>query len=298
MAVLEPLHRLVFLGLISMADDKGRLVDSVRMINGFIFPFTDDDSRESIEILTRLKRVLRYTSESGQKLIQITNWEAHQRVTNPSPYNLPAPPPEAVEGQTVMDLSVDPNENLDTSSVDPQSTITIYDHDLRSTNNSRKADQRPSFEGEFDEFWNRYPLKVGKKAALKAYQARRREGIEQADILEGLTRYLAYKEASQERHHNPSTFLGPNHWFAEEWLITEELAAKRNGNAGVGDSRLEDKFKGVWQPDIRERPKRDGSEEEPEQSPPKEKPKPERAKPPDRESQRATLRRMQQEGTR
>ena len=107
------------------------------------------------------------------------------------------------------------------------------------------------FEGEFSTFWTRYPLKVGKKAALKAYQARRRAGATAEEILEGLTRYLAFKKATGERHHNPATFLGPNEWVREPWTIPEaEAAPERKGN---GEILVDGKFKRVWKPEIRER---------------------------------------------
>ena len=51
LAPLTPVDRLVFLGLISQADDAGRLVDSVRMLDGLLFPYTDDSSVESLETL-------------------------------------------------------------------------------------------------------------------------------------------------------------------------------------------------------------------------------------------------------
>lgn len=91
---LPPIHRLVFLGLISQADDAGRLVDNVRTLDGLLFPETKDSCADSLAILAELERIVRYRSPSGQRLIQIRNWEEHQKVKNPSPYVLPAPPKE------------------------------------------------------------------------------------------------------------------------------------------------------------------------------------------------------------
>lgn len=92
LAPLPPSTRLVFLGLISMADDAGRVVDSVKTVDGFIFPETDDSAREALDTLASLGRILRYKSESGQRLIQITGWRDHQKVDRPSAHVLPAPP--------------------------------------------------------------------------------------------------------------------------------------------------------------------------------------------------------------
>ena len=242
---LSPLDRLVFLGLISQADDAGRLVDSPRMLNGLLFPYTDDDCSGSLETLARLSRVLRYTSNSGQQLLQIVGWSHHQRVDNPSSYTLPGPSPEAIAGETLSEPSRDSREKLTTVSRNPSVPIL----DLGSTTN----DLLCAFEKDFSTFWERYPLKVGRKAALKAYQARRRAGAKPEDILEGLTRYLAFKASTQERHHNPATFLGPNEWWTEPWTIPEAKTAEEKRGNGPGECTVDPKFKRTWAPVITER---------------------------------------------
>jgi hypothetical protein len=131
LAPLEPLTRLVFLGLISMSDDAGRLLDSVKMIDAFIFPETDDSSRESLEILTRLSRIMRYTSPSGQKLIQIVNWTSHQKVNNPNKYVLPPPTSQDAAVARVTPSDGNPPENV--LRVSGDSLITT--NDQRSTTN-------------------------------------------------------------------------------------------------------------------------------------------------------------------
>lgn len=92
LAPLPAIDRLVFIGLISQADDAGRLVDNPRMLDGLIFPHTDESCRQSLETLNQLGRIIRYKSDSGQKLIQIVGWKKHQNVQKPSSYVLPEPP--------------------------------------------------------------------------------------------------------------------------------------------------------------------------------------------------------------
>lgn len=89
-ALLPALTRLVFLGLISQADDAGRLVDNVKLLDGLLFPYTDDTCAEALDDLARTERIIRYRSSSGQPLIQVANWEKHQKVDKPSRYVLPA----------------------------------------------------------------------------------------------------------------------------------------------------------------------------------------------------------------
>lgn len=80
---MDAITRLVFLGLISMADDAGRVIDSIRAIDGFIFPQTEDSCRESIEILVEAERLERGITASGQAILQIVNWH-HQKIDKPN----------------------------------------------------------------------------------------------------------------------------------------------------------------------------------------------------------------------
>lgn len=83
LAPMDPLTRLVFLGLISMADDAGRLLDSVKLIDGVLFAHTDDSSREPLANLARAGRITRGMTASGQRVIQINGWR-HQKVDHPN----------------------------------------------------------------------------------------------------------------------------------------------------------------------------------------------------------------------
>lgn len=93
LSALDSRTRLVFIGLISMADDAGRLPDSMKHIDGFIFPHTDESSREAIEKLSQMRRILRYTASNGQRCIQLVNWHRHQKVDNPGKNVLPGATP-------------------------------------------------------------------------------------------------------------------------------------------------------------------------------------------------------------
>ena len=134
LAVLEPITRLVFLALISMADDAGRLVDNLKLIDGFVFPETADTAEASLDVLARSSRICRYTSASGQKLIQIRNWERHQKVDHPNKYVLPAPTAEDLAPPPTP-LSRRSGEHVARTSRDVRDTT----NDQRSTTNDLKT---------------------------------------------------------------------------------------------------------------------------------------------------------------
>lgn len=67
--------------------------------------------------------------------------------------------------------------------------------------------------GEFETFWQAYPLKVGKLAAQREYQrARKVHGATQADILAGIERYKKGKPAYADWAH-ARTWLHQGRWM-------------------------------------------------------------------------------------
>jgi len=131
LAPLPVIDRFVFLGLICMADDKGRLVDNVRTIDALIFPESPDvSSAASIDKLVALGRIRRGVTESGQKLIEVVNFTRHQLIQHPAKYNLPPIVTQVVPQPQVANVSCDPHETLMRTAGESPETLT---HDLRSS---------------------------------------------------------------------------------------------------------------------------------------------------------------------
>lgn len=128
LAPLDPVTRLVFLGLIAMADDAGRVLDNVRIVDAFVFPETEDSSREALATLSRIGRIERGRTNSGQRVIQIVNWKRHQRVDHP---NLAAALPEIVDVEGVTEIP----EGLANDSREIREPLAPHIYDLRSTTN-------------------------------------------------------------------------------------------------------------------------------------------------------------------
>lgn len=87
--------RLLFLGLVTQADDDGRLVGAPSLIRSQIFPF---DSRLT---LTRVKSWLEELQKAGlivlyehnkNPYIALPKWGNHQKINRPRPSKLPPPP--------------------------------------------------------------------------------------------------------------------------------------------------------------------------------------------------------------
>jgi hypothetical protein len=224
LAPCDPLTRLVFLGLISMADDCGRLLDNVKVIDAFIFPESDHSSHEALMRLSGMARIRRGKTSSGQKIIQIVNWDAHQKVQHP---NLKGSLPEIVDGQALTR----PHEPLMNGSGGAREPLTPHTNDLHTndqrptTNDLHTNDQKHTVAAlpAFEKAWATYPNRQGsnpKPRAEKAWRARIREGVDPEAMLAGLQRYRDYLELTDTAPRfvlQAATFFGPDRLWEDEW---------------------------------------------------------------------------------
>lgn len=97
LAEIDPLGRLLFAGLWTIADREGRLEDRVKKIKAKILPYDDCDVDHLLDELAKREFILRYEVD-GNHYIQITNFLKHQ---NPHHMEAPSeiPPPEGVKNK-------------------------------------------------------------------------------------------------------------------------------------------------------------------------------------------------------
>lgn len=227
LAPCDALTRLVFLGLLSMSDDTGRVVDSIRAIDGFIFPMTDDTAGPSLVVLQQIQRIARGQTESGQQIIQIVNWNKHQKIDKP---NLAAALP-ALSTKRRRKIG-DPSARTTPKFAD---TSTLHTNDLRPTTN----DQRPTttrgkkprgasevVDGDFEAAWTAYPQRGGgnsKAAAQRKWMALRIADVPAADLLGAVQRYARFATATgkvgTELVMQASRFFGPDESWREQWTL-------------------------------------------------------------------------------
>jgi hypothetical protein len=90
---LGPWERLLFIGLITMADDDGRLLALPTAIAGRVFPWDASAAGKVAGWLRRVAQVdlvLLYQCE-GIDYIQIRSWSSHQKINRKVDSRLPAP---------------------------------------------------------------------------------------------------------------------------------------------------------------------------------------------------------------
>ena len=167
LAEVSPLGRLLFIGLWCLADREGRLEDRPKRIKVEVLPFDDADVEELLEQLSQRGFIQRYEVD-GTRLIQVTAFARHQS-------------PHVREAPSVLPV---PEHGSPAATPAPE----------RPTEPPRQPRAR-SPEGQvpdgFEAFWQRYPRKVAKRDAQKAWS-----GLKPSEQLQGLI-VQALDQASQ-----------------------------------------------------------------------------------------------------
>lgn len=112
------------------------------------------------------------------------------------------------------------------------------------------GEPKDEYPPEFEELWADYPKRAGgnpKKAALKAWKARIRSGVDPQAIADGVARYARYcavtGKLNTEFVKQASTFLGPDEHYLTDWSppgeFQEESFTEVDYSKGVtADGRL------------------------------------------------------------
>jgi hypothetical protein len=90
---LGPWERLLFVGLITMADDEGRLRALPSAIAGHIFPYDELTPPKILKWLGSIADaglIHRYRA-GATDYVQILGWAKHQKINRPAPSSLPPP---------------------------------------------------------------------------------------------------------------------------------------------------------------------------------------------------------------
>src|SRR6187455_2984256 len=88
--------RLLFIGMISHADDEGIGIGSAKVLKRAVFGFDEHMSDEIVEalmqeIVEKMPNVLYYEVE-GRQYFFFKNWKRYQRLHSPTPTKYPLPP--------------------------------------------------------------------------------------------------------------------------------------------------------------------------------------------------------------
>jgi hypothetical protein len=107
---LEPLTRLLFIGMWTLADREGRMDDKPKQIKMKLLPSDNHDIEQALQDLTDLNFIVRYSVE-GKNYIQIRSFAKHQKTHHQEPAScIPACTSENL--RTTSEISRTTSENL------------------------------------------------------------------------------------------------------------------------------------------------------------------------------------------
>ena len=185
-AALTIEDRLLFIGLWSYVDDNGVGVDRVPVIAAELF--ADDLSRDPRETLSRVSEGIGRLSEQGlvqrysdgsKDYLSITNWERHQRIDKPNKPRYPLPTSENVEIRETLathsrDIRETPapgtGEQGNRGAGEQGKNTCSSDDERGGSNQANEPEPVNSYPQAFEDWWNLYPRKQGKRKALNEWR--------------------------------------------------------------------------------------------------------------------------------
>ena len=154
-------HRLLFIGLWTIADRDGRLDDRPKQVKIKLFPADSLDVDAGLQALHDLGFILRY-EVAGLRFIQVLNWRKHQQPHFKEKAST-IPAPDKHEAFPVTASEQNPRQDVGKPEAGPKPAALIPDSlqsDSLRTEKSGKPDR-----AEFAEFWKAYPRKEAKDRA-------------------------------------------------------------------------------------------------------------------------------------
>ncbi|MBA7560204.1 hypothetical protein ES708_01826 [subsurface metagenome] len=112
---LSPIERLLFVGMISYADDEGRLLADPAFLRSKIFPYDDFNLEQIISMRDHVLETnpnLQLYQNSGEEYLCFRKWARYQKPSHPQPSRLPKPPQSQEIQKQVQELIHEPDQEL------------------------------------------------------------------------------------------------------------------------------------------------------------------------------------------
>jgi hypothetical protein len=205
--------RLVFIGLWSYVDDNGVGRDIERLITTALFPLDGDLPESSRRVTGALQhlsdhgQITRYVVE-GKAYLHVSSWTKHQRIEKASQGRYPLPTCDNAEFQ-------EPSPTT-TGTLPDMSPPGEGEKGRRGEVNTSAQDKpvRHDYPADFQAFWEKYPKKRGKDAALKHWKSAKQRATV-AEIVAGAERYAKNPGRDPQYTKDPERWLAGGHWADE-----------------------------------------------------------------------------------
>ncbi|MCD8311252.1 MAG: phage replication protein [Firmicutes bacterium] len=232
---LDPLIRLLFIGLWCIADRDGRLEDRPRRIKKTLLGYDDATAEETSGMLQQLEDngfIIRYEA-NGEKYIQVINFRKHQN-PNMKEKASEIPPPPGFEAGTYIEHSTSTVQALckEVTDTTPKPAQTNTDTAKAPKDNAEKT----LLEMRFSAFWEAYPKKKAKVTALKAWMRIKPTAELFEKIMSAVEKYKHSQDWLKENGAyipNPTTWLNGGCWDDEIKEVTTGGASQQYSGGGT-----------------------------------------------------------------
>src|SRR5687768_10852556 len=228
-ATLTRDERLLLIGMITAcADDEGRLMGDAGYLRKIVFGYDDDVTRVDVEAwrdgIVRKCRNVKLYEVGGQLYISFIHWQAYQ----PMRYAIKSRLPEYTEECATTPEITETSGNL------PQITENFLHARGRVELSRVELDSvepplpptgedvaEANFQDFFDAFWEPYPKKIQKQAAIKA--ARKIAVRDRDEVIEASKHYALSSRVIRGYAKDPPGFLKDGFWqdYVAEPVIEE-----------------------------------------------------------------------------
>jgi uncharacterized protein YlbG (UPF0298 family) len=207
LAELKPIERLAFIAMWTVADYRGCIEYRAKRLKVQLLPYDNCDIDTIVTNLEQSRFITTY-NVNGQNYIKILNFEKHQ---NPHPN-------EKKAGSTIPDIG-ESNSNIN------ELQIIVTNHDKDGTNRADSLipitdsplpiTNTEVLEDYFEDFWYKYPKKVGKEAARKAWNKANPDIIKVIDAINWQRETKQWQAEDGKYIPNPATYLNQGRWMDE-----------------------------------------------------------------------------------
>ena len=231
-------YRLLFIGLWSYVDDNGVGRDVDRLIASSLFPL-EEDPRDTLATVSRgllwldgQGLITRYTVD-GRPFLHIAAWDKHQRIDKPNKERYEPPTCEnAVIRDTLATPSRDSRDILAPGAEEQGNRGTGEEE-----TSSPAAPSMPT-PPNFDAFWDEYPRRVGKQAAIKAW-TKAVKHTTPAAILDGALRLAQDPNREDQFTPHPATWLNEGRWEDDPLPDRTHTARTRPSTTDAGIAAIQ-----------------------------------------------------------
>jgi len=207
LAECDPLARILFAGLWTMADREGKLENRPKKLKAELLPYDECNISDLLLQLSQFGFIVRYEVE-GENYILINNFQEHQRIHPKEPPSV-IPDPEYIQNRVLSRQDVEiPGNSAPKNAIPSSPTLPT------------KPSSPPTPKGEagaFEKFWQVYPNKQKKRYAEQIW-SRKNLDSKLDEIIRGVEMYKKTRQWQKEDGAfvpHASTFLNQELWLDE-----------------------------------------------------------------------------------